>query len=44
RSLTVYTTCELMLAEPLDCTFHREFDPRTGQNELNVRRKLVVDR
>ncbi|CAF1057158.1 unnamed protein product [Rotaria sordida] len=43
RSLTVYTTCELMLAEPLDCTFHREFDPRTGQNELNIRRKLLID-
>ncbi|CAF1037759.1 unnamed protein product [Rotaria sp. Silwood1] len=43
RCLTVHTTCELMLAEPLDCTFFREFDPRTGQNELNVRRKLVTD-
>ncbi|CAF1593510.1 unnamed protein product [Rotaria sp. Silwood1] len=43
RSLTVHTTCELMLAEPLDCTFFREFDPRTGENELNVRRKLLTD-
>ncbi|CAF0924230.1 unnamed protein product [Rotaria sordida] len=43
RSLTVHTTCELMLAEPLDCTFSREFDPRTGQNELHVRRKLLTD-
>ncbi|CAF3644590.1 unnamed protein product [Rotaria sp. Silwood1] len=43
RSLTVHTTCELMLAEPLDCTFFREFDPRTGEDELNIRRKLVTD-
>jgi predicted DNA-binding protein with PD1-like motif len=43
RSLTVHTTCELMLAEPLDCTFFRELDPRTGENELVVRRKLLTD-
>jgi predicted DNA-binding protein with PD1-like motif len=43
HSLTVHTTCEIMLAEPLDCTFFREFDPRTGQNELVVRRKLLTD-
>ncbi|CAF3046514.1 unnamed protein product [Rotaria sp. Silwood2] len=43
RSLTVHTTCELMLAEPLDCIFYREFDPRTGENELSVRRKHITD-
>ena len=43
HSLTVHTTCELMLAEPLDCVFFREFDPRTGQNELVVRRKLLTE-
>ncbi len=43
HSLTIQTTCEIMLAEPLDCNFFREFDPRTGQNELVVRRKLLTD-
>lgn len=43
RSLTIHTTCELMLAEPLDCTFSRVFDPRTGENELVVKRKLLTD-
>ena len=43
QSLTIHTTCELMLAEPLDCTFFRELDPRTGNQELNVRRKLITD-
>lgn len=41
NSLTVLTMCEIMLAEPLDITFFREFDSRTGQNELVVRRKLL---
>lgn len=43
HSLTVYSTCELILAEPVDCTFLRELDPRTGQDELVVRRKLITD-
>ncbi len=43
HSLTVHTTCEIMLAEPLDCNFYREFDPRTGENELVVRRKALTD-
>ncbi|CAF0907217.1 unnamed protein product [Adineta ricciae] len=43
HSLIVHSTCELMLAEPLDCTFSRAFDPRTGGNELVVRRKLLTD-
>ena len=43
HSLTVHSTCEIMLAEPLDCTFYREFDSRTGENELVVRRKLITD-
>ncbi|CAF3895207.1 unnamed protein product [Rotaria sp. Silwood1] len=43
RSLTIHRTCELMLAEPLDCIFSREFDPRTGENELNVIRKRATD-
>jgi predicted DNA-binding protein with PD1-like motif len=43
HSLTVNTTCELILAEPLDCTFFRDFDPRTGQKELVVRRKLLTE-
>jgi len=42
-SLTVDTTCELMLAQPLDCIFHREFDSRTGQKELVIRRKILTD-
>lgn len=43
NSLTVYSTCEIMLAEPLDCTFYRELDPRTGQEELVVRKKFLTD-
>jgi predicted DNA-binding protein with PD1-like motif len=43
HSLIIHTTCEIMLAEPLDCSFFREFDPRTGNNELVIRRKLVTD-
>ncbi|UJR16576.1 hypothetical protein I4U23_003477 [Adineta vaga] len=43
HSLTVHSTCEIMLAEPLDCTFSRAFDPRTGENELLVRRKLLTE-
>ena len=41
HSLTVSTSCELILAEPLDCKFNREFDPRTGEFELSVRRKQL---
>lgn len=43
HSLTVHSTCELMLAEPLDCIFTRAFDPRTNENELVVRRKLLTE-
>jgi predicted DNA-binding protein with PD1-like motif len=43
HSLTIHTTCELMLAEPIDCTFSRAFDPRTGSNELVVRQKVLTD-
>ena len=43
NSLVVHTTCEIMLAEPLDCHFYREFDQRTGENELVVRRKVLTD-
>jgi predicted DNA-binding protein with PD1-like motif len=43
HSLTVHTTCEIMLAEPLDCNFYREFDQRTGENELVVRRKVITE-
>lgn len=43
HSLTVYSTCELMLAEPLDCTFFRELDPRTGHEELVVKKKFLTD-
>ncbi|CAF0921621.1 unnamed protein product [Adineta steineri] len=43
HSLTIHSTCELMLAEPLDCIFSRAFDARTGENELVVRRKLLTD-
>lgn len=43
NSLTVHTTCELILAEPIDCIFFREFDPRSGENELSIKRKTITD-
>ena len=43
HSLTVATSCEIILAEPLDCKLSREFDPRTGEYELSVRRKQIID-
>ncbi|CAF2192533.1 unnamed protein product [Rotaria magnacalcarata] len=39
RSVTVHTTCELMLVVLLDCIFFREFDSRTGEKKL--KKKII---
>lgn len=43
HSLTVATSCELILAEPLDCKLIRALDSRTGDYELSVQRKQLTD-
>ena len=42
HSLTIAISCELILAEPLDCKLNREFDPRNGDFELFFRRKQLL--